>query len=367
MIERYVTADAGGGGDGTEGDPWTITEAAAQAVAGDRVNVKAGTYALSAALAPVNNGTRENPIYWRSYTSTIGDAVVPVATLNINGNNDDVVANVRNFHLFSFLAATGNPTRAGKAGFSLAGEGNGCYRCRAYDVGANGIILGGTNGAWALGCEISAWAQATASAAAVLAGNSAVAIGCDAHDGVGHGFEWGSLNSGCFAYCVADGCGGYGFYSAISPARPKFVSHCLAYNNTLGGLILDHAGGGLSVIVHNSLFVSNGNYGIAVHASGKGLVTLAGAGFYGNASGDVDPNVTVFEPVPRISLASNPLVDAPNGDFRLRPEMTELLGTGWPAAYLRDGAPMNWPAGGDLGAVQQVIRPVANPLAVGGF
>ena len=41
---KLVTADAVGGGDGSEGSPWTLDEAMANAVAGDLVGIEAGVY-----------------------------------------------------------------------------------------------------------------------------------------------------------------------------------------------------------------------------------------------------------------------------------------------------------------------------------
>lgn len=367
MIERYVTTDASGGGDGTEGDPWTIVEAAANAAPGDRINVKAGTYTLSEALKPLQDGTRENPVIWRGYTSTIGDATGPAAVLDINNNDDHVVYDFREFHFFSFLEATGNAAYAGGNGFAVLGAGNGCYRCLARNTGGHGIYLGSTGGSWAIGCEITGWGQADASTAGLWAGQSAQGIGCHAHDGAGYGYQWGSFNALGFAYCIANGCGSYGFHSGSGSTRPKFISHCVAYGNASGGLYLDDAGGGLPIVVHNSLFVNNGNYGLMVNASGKALVILVGAAFFGNASGDVDPNVTAFEPIPRTNLAADPFVDAAGGDFRLKPDATDLLGHGFPGPFLADGAVSSWEGRPDVGAVPQVIRPVANPLAVGGF
>jgi len=77
---KLVTASASGGGDGSEGNPWTLLEAMASAVAGDIVGIQAGVYVGSdpgagegnhytPAFRPSNSGTSENPIWFVGDTS----------------------------------------------------------------------------------------------------------------------------------------------------------------------------------------------------------------------------------------------------------------------------------------------------------
>ncbi len=72
IVEKYVTVAGGGLHDGTsEANAWTFTEALANVVAGDRVNVKVGTHAVS--TSNTVNGTQADQIRYRGYVSTIGD------------------------------------------------------------------------------------------------------------------------------------------------------------------------------------------------------------------------------------------------------------------------------------------------------
>jgi hypothetical protein len=66
---KFVTANAPGGGDGSMASPWTLAEAMAQAVAGDRVQVGPGVYTgpdtdsrYTPSFYPSNDGTPGNPI-----------------------------------------------------------------------------------------------------------------------------------------------------------------------------------------------------------------------------------------------------------------------------------------------------------------
>lgn len=73
--EKYVTVTGAGAHDGSsEANAWTFVEAIAAVAAGNRVNVKAGTYANTTNLRQLTtDGTTTAPIWWRGYASTIGD------------------------------------------------------------------------------------------------------------------------------------------------------------------------------------------------------------------------------------------------------------------------------------------------------
>jgi hypothetical protein len=71
--ERYVTQAASGGGDGSIGDPWTLSEAFSNAVAGDRVNVQSDSAYSIGATSITGTGTASQHIIFRGYNSTIGD------------------------------------------------------------------------------------------------------------------------------------------------------------------------------------------------------------------------------------------------------------------------------------------------------
>jgi hypothetical protein len=90
FTERYVTSAAGGGGDGSSGSPWTLAEAFANAVAGDRVNIQSDSAYSTGSVTLTNAGTAASAIVYRGYDVTIGD-------LEGQGRNADGTLNTTGF------------------------------------------------------------------------------------------------------------------------------------------------------------------------------------------------------------------------------------------------------------------------------
>ena len=187
ITERYVTAAAAGGGTGTSGDPWTLTEAFANAVAGDRVNVKNdATYTLSATLSLSSAGTVTSPIWFRGYSSTIGDgdqgrtgATGALDTTNmpvIDGGTTFRVALAHNYVIWESIKITGTYSA------------DLLYRSGTYGVTLKSVVsTGGTSNntaIWAadtnhiIDCDISNSSSGGTSRALRIVGNMAIVYNC---------------------------------------------------------------------------------------------------------------------------------------------------------------------------------------------
>lgn len=353
--ERYVAHDAGGGGIGTEGDPWTIVEGMANAAAGDRLNVKGGTYTLAAALSPANSGARDNPIEARGYASTIDDSDDPATSgviLDINGVNDDVLSQTKHFWTWKHLAYTGNTTR-GQYGVNVTGYANVFYRCVAHDIGLRAFHASGI-GTQFIGCEAYNFGSAGVGYGFFLGNYQDLCVGCYAHDSasLSTGFIIDNNRAGGAFYCLAYNNAYYGFrYSSANEAYPAILGHCIAHGNTRDGFLVSHATSGGGAILFNCVLSENGRYGIAADATGKGRVVLLGTAFYNNTLGEIDSDVEELELVPRITLTESPFVKASSDDFRLNRTARALLGSGFPQYFLNDAALTPWVGFPDVGAV----------------
>jgi len=179
--ERYVSVAGGGNHDGTtETDAWTLAEAiAAPYAAGQRINVKAGTYANTTTGRTFNiAGTTTAPIWWRGYNATIGDLDADFATAKpaITFTTGLFQVNA-SYQLFSNLDISGAQTTAAQVRL-LTGTNIWMDRCRieCTSANANGRAFSSEN----TGCGISrSWIKSTSSAdVARFTTNTGAMLGC---------------------------------------------------------------------------------------------------------------------------------------------------------------------------------------------
>lgn len=149
--DKYVSVAGGGAHDGTsEANAWTLAEAiAAPYAAGQRINVKAGTYANTTTSITFGvAGTTTAPIWWRGYKTTIGDLDdgVTVARSLQDGVNLPLITFTTGqvivsgkYHIFSNLDITSQCTTSfGAVNVSAAApSGNQFYLCRIENTAAN--------------------------------------------------------------------------------------------------------------------------------------------------------------------------------------------------------------------------------------
>lgn len=101
FTEKYVTVTGGGLHDGSsEANAWTLAEAASNMSAGDRINVKAGTYTLSSAIIINAASTVSSPVSMRGYKTTIGDLDAKPTSQLIDGTDRPLIRIINNSFYF---------------------------------------------------------------------------------------------------------------------------------------------------------------------------------------------------------------------------------------------------------------------------
>jgi hypothetical protein len=184
LTEKYVSALAAGGGDGSSGSPFTwaemVTEINAGSAAGIRYNVKGdGTYSLSSSTTISGSGTLASPIIIRGYKTTIGDgylgrnsngalistnmpsivydagfsrlnvsgSYIILETLNISSNTTGTLAHLVTIQVGSVIKScivTNPVTSSAGGGVNLNGVAGVCFDCDIYLTGTSGGVVGVT-------------------------------------------------------------------------------------------------------------------------------------------------------------------------------------------------------------------------------
>lgn len=269
-----------------------------------RVNLKNDqTYTVSVAL----NGSAWNV---SGYGSTFGDH--QRATIDGGTSGASYTLFSTNFGdgatLVSDLIFQNNGATGSANGVSI---GNANY----YGLGAN-LVVKGMRGYGLVGASTHHECEAYNNGAGGGGGiSSGFAINCIAHNNTGPGFGSNSY----FINCIADSNTSHGFWSYSNRSAMRCLN-CDAYGNGGSGFYSELVNGG-STLWQNCNAVSNSAYGFRniESSSGSSMMTMLNCGTFGNTSGAILSSggaSTEYLNTGHIAYASNPFIDAPNGDFR---------------------------------------------------
>ena len=337
--EKYVSALAAGGGDGSVGSPWTFTEAVTGVTNGCRVNVKAdGPYTItggSAAYSWIPNtrcGTPAQPVMWRGYGSTIGDGVKAklvnggsVVSLTVQGDmNSRHNLVIRDFDI-EFNG--GN-----SSGVVQASDGAVFINCKISqtDVGTNALqyCVGGVRSVF-ISCEF-VNANTAAVSAACIASNSHLFYGCVFRCAKHLFSSLGSANAMPFQrnVCVCTTSGNEARLSVINTEpggdkdRPTLFANNV-FDGFNGGLVFkgDNTPSGIwlnnifanatnGVVLTNDL-TDNTDHALLFLGNRYYNVTNVFSAYLDNLNSHIEPWLGFTE------ITSDPFEDAANGDYRI--------------------------------------------------
>lgn len=281
-----------------------------------RVNIKGGTtYAITAAMTHASDKS-----LFQGYTTSIGDggkatidggtAGASYTLLTISGLNC----------AFRDLIFANNGATGAAAGVVPSSSGTVLDRCVFHNFTLDG--LGATGSGIANECEAYLCNTSnTATSGGLKSSNASFFMHrCISHDNSGNlnnGFVQASGSYNSFVSCIADTNGLNGFLLSGTPLIVIMIN-CVAYNNTAGAGVTTSANTSQRVLINNSIFASNGTYGVNIQGTGAGSWVIQNSAYYNNTTAATSfGNVVAVDNVGEITLTALPFIDAPNGDFRL--------------------------------------------------
>ena len=346
--ERYVTAAAGGGGDGSSGTPWTLAEAITNAVGGDRVNILSdATYTLGAS-ATFPAGTAENPIQWRGYNATIGDL------LNTGRATATAALTVTDFPLIdctaSFVITMGAynslvnlKITSGANGITVTGGTSPyLYRCQILNTHATGSAARAFVGGSIYGCLVDcdcAIASTSASAAIVDPGRGGIYGSRAWHTGTPNSATTGILLTGVGASAIGNLIFHIGSAFSGGATGTVAITRNTVYDANVG--VLNPASG---LVIADNIFYNISTFAIGGTTGGNPLMWNNAMGALTSGRIDTGGLGSINEEVNAITLTGDPFTSAAGEDFTLN----NTAGAG---ALCRGGS-LVFGGHADVGAVQ---------------
>lgn len=320
FTERYVSVAGGGAHDGTsEANAWTLAEGITNEAAGQRVNVKAGTYTNTTndrTLAAT--GLTTAPIWWRGYKTAIGDmdgadtshgtfmagTEIPALSFttgrfgvtgshHIVSNIDDQGAQVTNGQL---RMATGAAIRFHRV------------RVECTAANANGRAV---SGASADVIFDRCWFKSTSSAPVVEISVTRNTLLGSVLTGGSNGLVLTGANVILAQSCIFDNCGGDAIRSSISSGL--YVINCSIYSPASDGIELTALPG--SGIITGNIFSDCGGVAINNSSGANTNLLFRGWNLFHNSG---TPPETGFGDSPSFldqTDVSSPFTNAAGGDF----------------------------------------------------
>lgn len=307
MTVYYVTQGAAGGGAGTsEGDPWTLNEAALGVLAGDKVYVKADadytTLVTNAILYTTVNGTNSNPIEWEGYTTTPGDG--GFVTIDATAASYGVGASTaRNYQIIkNFIVKN-----AGINGFhSAAGNFWTLINCQAHDNGTDGFQC--DDGSKFYNC------LSYANGGSGFDNDAdSVYVNCHAYNNTSYGFY--NLSGATYYNCISTGNG-----SSAFRGNPIMGFNCTADGNAKAQT--GYQGGSaapntlVNCIVENCATGITMTTGTAANSAGQGAFII-NVGEYNNTAVYNTTYTKSTDPINLLNAASSMCTDLVNDDATL--------------------------------------------------
>lgn len=271
---------------------------------------------------PVNSVTTQ--LRTRIYCSSTTRAVITTSTNSINLFNVGSSDCLQFYHLKFTNTAGTKGTYAGSTGFAISPVTGAMSGLELIDCIFDGFVCAvcadnvntfGTNRMTMKQCEVLNCTDEAIRFQANQQGASWLRIAdCYFHGNTGSAIRVQNSASNIVVTFSIFSANGRGIYYSTASAGNNLqfhVSNCVFKGQTNAGI--EHAGSGFVMVINDSVFVSNGDYGIkcaaaqATYNSGVNPPLIIGNAWYSNTNGDVANGPTTFND---ITLTGDPFVSS---------------------------------------------------------
>jgi hypothetical protein len=326
--ERYVRADADGTGDGTTDansgatGSWTLDQAITNVVAGHRVNVKAGTYTLAAANTMSVAGTATDPIWWRGFSSTIGD--LDTATDHTTfpwfdyGGASSFLTVSGAFNWISNIRLTAENTAASSAAISWTGASGRVVHNHivgeASDADGHALALSSTSDGTMV---LNNYLESTTTADRTLELGSSAATSIISGNYISGGLVGAHLGSSCSF-------NGNVIVSPNTQAVSVVTNFVAVFNNAIystGTYGVRITTGNHSIVVANNIFSNIGSFAVSHADAGNNSTLVTHNAYHSITSGLLENIDQQFD---RVDCSASPFVNVGSNDFTPTSEVKAL-------------------------------------------